>query len=380
MATISKSDNPSARKPYTVRFRDSFGKQREKSFTTRTEAKAFATDQEHAKRYGSDVSLIAAKLSFVDAVETYLTNAALKNDRTRGVYAGNFRTWVATAYAGKSVKDAAADRSIAETLLNVTMLHLSVGTRRIARMLITGALDSLVAAGTIASHRLAGIKLAEKTVTEDDSEADGFVFITDAQVVALAERVGICVWLQRTMGLRVCEALGVEKSDFISGGKTLRLKWQASRDGKTRVPLKHRRAGQFRDVPVPDYVARMVAALPDGPLMPGKSTRYMTYGAAWLRFKNACKAMGVTGLTTHSLRHQFASECLEGGMNVVDLSTVLGHADPSVTLKIYVHAVPNAFERTRDMMNDRWSVKPAEPTEARKTATRRKASALPQAA
>jgi hypothetical protein len=38
---IIKNDNPNARKPWTVRYRDSFGRQREASFTTRREAVAF---------------------------------------------------------------------------------------------------------------------------------------------------------------------------------------------------------------------------------------------------------------------------------------------------------------------------------------------------
>jgi integrase len=45
-------------------------------------------------------------------------------------------------------------------------------------------------------------------------------------------------------------------------------------------------------------------------------------------------------------------------MNIMDLSAVLGHADPSVTLRTYVHAMPDAEQRTRALMNDRWS-KPA---------------------
>lgn len=74
MATIIKSDYPNARKPYTVRYRDSPGTQRERSFVTREEACAFSSDQERAKRYGSDVNLTAAPLPFNDAVETWLAN------------------------------------------------------------------------------------------------------------------------------------------------------------------------------------------------------------------------------------------------------------------------------------------------------------------
>jgi hypothetical protein len=46
-----------------------------------------------------------------------------------------------------------------------------------------------------------------------------------------------------------------------NGERYLRLRSQASRDGRTRVPLKHRKEGEGRNVPVLDYVWEMVAAL-----------------------------------------------------------------------------------------------------------------------
>lgn len=110
---------------------------------------------------------------------------------------------------------------------------------------------------------------------------------------------------------------------------------------------------------MPDYVWEMVQAMPDGPLCPGPTTRYLQYGTAWDRFHAITAALSIDGYTTHSLRHQFAGECLDDGMNVVDLSVVLGLADPSVTLRIYVHAMPDADVRTRAMMNARWTAKPA---------------------
>ncbi len=174
--------------------------------------------------------------------------------------------------------------------------------------------------------------------------------------------VGVAAWIQRTMGLRIREALGVEKADFKekrNGERYLKLRSQASRDGRSRVPLKHRKEGQGRNVPVPDYVWDMVQALPDGPLCPGPTTRYMKYNTAWDRFRAITGALKIDGYTTHSLRHQFASEALDDGMNIVDLSAVLGHADSSVTLRTYVHAMPDAEQRTRALMNARWTAKPA---------------------
>jgi hypothetical protein len=96
------------------------------------------------------------------------------------------------------------------------MLHLSGPVRSRARKIIVDTVNGLVENGTIQSHRLASLKLAERKVTEDSHDNDGFVFITDDQAASLAKRVGVCVWLQRTMGLRIGEALGVTQYGIIA--------------------------------------------------------------------------------------------------------------------------------------------------------------------
>ncbi len=320
---------------------------------------------------------------FGTAAEAFMASSALDaNEESRATYLSCYRTNIRDRFARRTLAQMATQQAAEEVteLLNVTMGHKSTGQRRVARMIITGTMDAAVKAEKIGRHKLPGINLTEGTratpAPDDDDESGGFVFITDAQVGQLADGitlkdgqgrertlagVGIAAWLQRTMGLRIREALGTEKADFKlrrNGERYLKLRSQASRDGRSRVPLKHRKEGQGRNVPVPDYVWDMIQALPDGPLCPGPTTRYMQYNTAWERFRAITGALKIDGYTTHSLRHQFASECLDDGMNIVDLSAVLGHADPSVTLRTYVHAMPDAEQRTRAMMNARWTGKP----------------------
>jgi integrase len=116
----------------------------------------------------------------------------------------------------------------------------------------------------------------------------------------------------RGCGLRIEEALGVERADFrITPDErvVLRVQRQASRDERKALPLKKRKNGEFRDVPVPAYVWKMVKDLPDGPLMPGNAgRRYQHYATILSRFTHAAAAAGIpTGFTPHSLRHAFAS-------------------------------------------------------------------------
>lgn len=321
---------------------------------------------------------------FGTAVEAFLRSSALEaNADSRASYASTYRANIKDRFARRTLAQMATAQAAEEVteLLNVTMASKSAGRRRQARMIITGTMDAAVKAEKIGRHKLAGINLSEGSgpapaPDDDDEDGSGFVFITDAQVAMLADGittgdggrrrilagVGVAAWLQRTMGLRIREALGTEKADFKvrrNGERYLKLRSQASRDGRGRVPLKHRKEGQGRNVPVPDYVWDMIQAMPEGPLSPGPSTRYMQYQTAHERFRAITTALNIQGYTTHSLRHQFASECLDDGMNVVDVSAVLGHADPSVTLRIYVHPMPGAEQRTRAMMNARWTARPA---------------------
>ena len=46
-------------------------------------------------------------------------------------------------------------------------------------------------------------------------------------------------------------------------------------------------------------------------------------------------------VTFHTLRHTFATRAIEQGMDVLVLSKILGHSDPSTTLNKYGHVLPN---------------------------------------
>ena len=64
-----------------------------------------------------------------------------------------------------------------------------------------------------------------------------------------------------------------------------------------------------------------------------------------LRIKNAdgfltsaCRKVGVSRITTHSLRHLFGTTCLEAGVDVRMVAGWMGHKDNgALLLKIYSH-------------------------------------------
>jgi integrase len=61
------------------------------------------------------------------------------------------------------------------------------------------------------------------------------------------------------------------------------------------------------------------------------------------------------GITTHDLRHHYASVLLAGGESVVAVAERLGHEDASEVLSTYGHLMPDSEDRTRKVVDAAWS-------------------------
>lgn len=57
----------------------------------------------------------------------------------------------------------------------------------------------------------------------------------------------------------------------------------------------------------------------------------------YARYKNFMKKIGLTQYNFHALRHTFATNCIEAGVDPKSLSEILGHSSVTVTMKFYVH-------------------------------------------
>lgn len=55
-------------------------------------------------------------------------------------------------------------------------------------------------------------------------------------------------------------------------------------------------------------------------------------------FKKSLKKANIKNYNFHSLRHTFATRCIESGIDAKSLSELLGHSNVSITLNTYVHS------------------------------------------
>jgi integrase len=337
MSVIVKGKN--ANKPHTVRYWAD-GRQREKSFATAKEAKDFKIKTDHDVRARIFVDDKLGRQNFGEAAQAWVDSLS-RSEQTKLVYANILKVWIMPALGGKTIAQVANDREAVTQLVTVTMAHLSHTRRQKALYIVRAVLDEAVKSGKIPTHRIADIELTDNGSTNDHSD---FVFPSHPQLVQLADGLnghGLTIWLMRGCGLRIAEALAVKKSDFRDGGKTLRVSEQVIRSGNT-APLKARKAGEFRDIPVPSYLWAMVRDLPDGYLF-NRNGKFITYGAYLESFKRYAGKAGIPeAFTPHSLRHAFVSALLTRGVAITDVARWVGHRDISITFATYGHLISSA--------------------------------------
>lgn len=74
-------------------------------------------------------------------------------------------------------------------------------------------------------------------------------------------------------------------------------------------------------------------------LFPHKAKPFGEYSSAMVnhRFKAICDKLGFEKITIHSLRHTFATQCVQRGVDMVVLQKWLGHASITMTMDRYTH-------------------------------------------
>lgn len=78
-------------------------------------------------------------------------------------------------------------------------------------------------------------------------------------------------------------------------------------------------------------------------------------------FKRCVKQAGIKDANFHALRHTFATRSLEQGMDVVTLSKLLGHANPSITMDKYGHATSDHKRFSIEKLDDLYSTEKTAP-------------------
>lgn len=160
-------------------------------------------------------------------------------------------------------------------------------------------------------------------------------------------------------GLRLGELCALKWTDLDHKNMSLTVNRTVQRiaapDGVTKTTLLEsapKSESSKRTIPLTPKVMELLAQLNqncpyvfggDKPLEP----RTMQY-----RFKKLLKETDVDDRNFHILRHTFATNCIENGMDVKALSEILGHSDVKITLNRYVHPTMESKRKQLGLLLD----------------------------
>ena len=165
------------------------------------------------------------------------------------------------------------------------------------------------------------------------------------------------VYVSLTAGLRIGEICGLKWGDIDTDMETITVSRTIERiyvvDGDDRhtelVVNTPKTSNSCREIPMSKELLSLVKpfrkvvnaeyyVLTNGE-KPTEPRTYRNY------YRKLMEQLGIPCLKYHSLRHSFATRCIESNCDYKTVSVLLGHSDISTTLNLYVH--PNMEQKKR---------------------------------
>ena len=158
--------------------------------------------------------------------------------------------------------------------------------------------------------------------------------------------IGILVCL--FTGLRIGEICALRWEDVSFSDHTIhehrtvqRIQDRTNSEHKTKIIVTApKSACSIRTIPVPDNLLALLASYKTsstGYILTNNDGELLEPRTMQNHFKKALRKSSINSANYHSLRHTFATRCIELGFDVKSLSEILGHASVNITMNRYVH-------------------------------------------
>lgn len=148
-------------------------------------------------------------------------------------------------------------------------------------------------------------------------------------------------------GLRIGEICALEWADISLESGTIyvhqniqRIQIKENRGKKTKVVITTPKSQcSIRVIPIPDFIISILKSADierQGYLLTGNK-KYLEPRTMENHFHKILDEISIRRVNFHTLRHTFATRCIEVGFDIKSLSEILGHSNVNITLNRYVH-------------------------------------------
>ena len=152
-------------------------------------------------------------------------------------------------------------------------------------------------------------------------------------------KFGIIVTLYS--GLRIGELCALHWDDVLDGRIYVSKSYRRIISGSATVleVTPPKTTASVRVIPIPSSVQSIIEPFRSaGPILKNRNGKQVEPRLMQTKFHRYLSESGVDNANYHSLRHTFATRCIEAGFDVKTLSEILGHTDVKITLNRYVHS------------------------------------------
>lgn len=124
---------------------------------------------------------------------------------------------------------------------------------------------------------------------------------------------------------------------------------------KTRIIVTEPKSyAALRTIPIPEFVTDVIKPFVGAPntyVLSGECKAIIEPRTMQNRFKTYLIEGQINDANFHSLRHTFATRCVEAGFDVKTLSEILGHSGVKITLDKYVHSSMQLKKKNMDKLS-----------------------------
>lgn len=184
-------------------------------------------------------------------------------------------------------------------------------------------------------------KSAPKTFRKADIRA------LEAYLLKECTPVHAGILLSLRLGLRLGEVCALTWEDIDFDESLFYIRHTISRinspsGGSALIVDTPKTASSVRTIPLPQdictYLRRLRKITCSHYVASTKENCFLSPRTMDYNFDKILGKLQIDKLNYHSLRHSFATNCVDSGVDVKTLSEILGHSDVSTTLDLYVHS------------------------------------------
>lgn len=330
------------------------GREREKLFGRKADAQTWLNNQVSDQVTGTWTDPAKSAATFGAMAERWIATKATRSPKTVAGYRSLLDTIVLPRWRDVPLREVRYDDLqvwitglSADGSVRFEGNGLSASRVRQTHQLVGAVLKFAVRAKHLPANPADGIDLPRLPETEQR-------YLTHDQLHRVAVASGhlrTLVFLLGYCGLRFGEAAALQVADVDVAARRIRVRRSVTYVRKTGLVEGPTKNHSSRTVPVPEFVARLLATEigdSDGSVLVFTSARgggYLTLGQARYTFQKAAAAVdGCAGVRLHDLRHTCASLAISAGANVKVVQRLLGHKTAVLTLDRYGHLFPDDLD------------------------------------